>query len=66
MDTADTARRIIDGDRRALARAITLVESGRTDHRAQARQYQPDRAQERSKDKKRNEGRKESCRGWQE
>ncbi len=37
MDTADTARRIIDGDRRALARAITLVESGRTDHRAQAR-----------------------------
>ena len=24
------------GDRRALARAITLVESGRTDHRAEA------------------------------
>jgi LAO/AO transport system kinase len=27
---------VIDGDRRALARAITLVESGRADHRAQA------------------------------
>ncbi len=28
--------RILNGDRRALARAITLVESGRADHRAQA------------------------------
>ena len=37
MDIAETAGRIIDGDRRALARAITLVESGRADHRAQAR-----------------------------
>jgi LAO/AO transport system kinase len=30
------AERILAGDRRALARAITLVESGRADHRAQA------------------------------
>ena len=30
------ARAVRDGDRRALARAITLVESGRDDHRAQA------------------------------
>jgi LAO/AO transport system kinase len=36
MDAADLARRVIAGDRRALARAITLVESGRTDHRAAA------------------------------
>lgn len=36
MDTEATAARIADGDRRALARAITLVESGREDHRAQA------------------------------
>ena len=27
---------IIDGDRRSLARAITLIESTRTDHRRQA------------------------------
>ena len=33
---ADLAPRILDGERRALARAITLVESGRADHRAQA------------------------------
>lgn len=33
---SDLARRVADGDRRALARAITLVESGRADHRAQA------------------------------
>ena len=32
----DMAAAILDGDRRALARAITLVESGRADHRAQA------------------------------
>ena len=35
-DTAETATRIAAGDRRALARAITLVESARPDHRAQA------------------------------
>jgi len=32
----ETAARIASGDRRALARAITLVESGRADHRARA------------------------------
>ncbi|MFP1642857.1 methylmalonyl Co-A mutase-associated GTPase MeaB [Pontitalea aquivivens] len=32
----DLAPAILNGDRRALARAITLVESGRADHRAQA------------------------------
>jgi LAO/AO transport system kinase len=36
MDTAERAALIRSGDRRALARAITLVESARTDHRAQA------------------------------
>jgi LAO/AO transport system kinase len=36
MDGAELARKLIDGDRRTLARAITLVESGRADHRAQA------------------------------
>ncbi len=36
MDIAGTAAAIRGGDRRALARAITLVESGRADHRAQA------------------------------
>ncbi|WP_111734411.1 methylmalonyl Co-A mutase-associated GTPase MeaB [Roseovarius amoyensis] len=36
MDIAQLSERIIKGDRRALARAITLVESGRADHRAQA------------------------------
>ncbi|SMX32006.1 methylmalonyl Co-A mutase-associated GTPase MeaB [Actibacterium lipolyticum] len=36
MDIADLATRILAGERRALARAITLVESGRDDHRAQA------------------------------
>ncbi len=30
------ARRVLSGDRRALSRAITLVESGRPDHRAEA------------------------------
>jgi LAO/AO transport system kinase len=34
--TQDLAERVINGDRRALARAITLVESGRRDHRAEA------------------------------
>ena len=37
MDIAELAEKVIAGDRRALARAITLVESGRSDHRAQAR-----------------------------
>ena len=32
----DLAERVSAGERRALARAITLVESGRADHRAQA------------------------------
>ena len=36
MDIAATAEKIARGDRRALARAITRVESGRDDHRAQA------------------------------
>ena len=36
MDAAQLAPRVIAGDRRALARAITLVESARADHRAQA------------------------------
>ncbi|CAN1549221.1 ArgK Putative periplasmic protein kinase ArgK and related GTPases of G3E family [Paracoccaceae bacterium] len=36
MDMQDRARLIRAGDRRALARAITLVESGRVDHRAEA------------------------------
>ncbi|MEM9426843.1 MAG: methylmalonyl Co-A mutase-associated GTPase MeaB [Pseudomonadota bacterium] len=39
MTGIDTlADRVLDGDRRALARAITLVESGRADHRAEADQ----------------------------
>jgi LAO/AO transport system kinase len=36
MDIDSLARGVADGDRRALARAITLVESGREDHRTQA------------------------------
>lgn len=36
MDIDDLAGRVIAGERRALARAITLVESGRADHRAEA------------------------------
>lgn len=35
-DLTDRAAKIRTGDRRALARAITLVESGRADHRADA------------------------------
>ena len=35
-DMGDLARRIRQGERRALARAITLVESSRPDHRAAA------------------------------
>ncbi|MFN5827139.1 MAG: methylmalonyl Co-A mutase-associated GTPase MeaB, partial [Rhodobacterales bacterium] len=36
MDAAELAPRLRAGDRRALARAITLVESARADHRVQA------------------------------
>ena len=36
MDTDELAERVISGDRRALARAITLVESDRADHREMA------------------------------
>jgi len=36
MDTEERAALIRQGDRRALARAITLVESARPDHRAEA------------------------------
>jgi LAO/AO transport system kinase len=35
-ETKSLAQRVIAGDRRALARAITLVESTRADHRAEA------------------------------
>lgn len=36
MDSAQFSDKILAGDRRALARAITLIESRRTDHREQA------------------------------
>ena len=36
MDVQDLTKAVKAGDRRALARAITLVESGRADHRGQA------------------------------
>ena len=36
MDIAQLREKIIKGERRALSRAITLVESGRADHQAQA------------------------------
>ncbi|MEM0948855.1 MAG: methylmalonyl Co-A mutase-associated GTPase MeaB [Pseudomonadota bacterium] len=36
MDKSELADAVISGDRRALARAITLIESGRADHRAAA------------------------------
>lgn len=36
MDMNDLAARVQSGERRALAQAITLVESGRSDHRDQA------------------------------
>lgn len=36
MDLDDLAERVMQGERRALARAITLIESQRSDHRAQA------------------------------
>lgn len=38
MDIEQLSEKIINGDRRALARAITLVESSRADHRDQAAQ----------------------------
>ncbi|MEX0367625.1 MAG: methylmalonyl Co-A mutase-associated GTPase MeaB [Ruegeria sp.] len=38
MDTQELADRIASGERRALARGITLVESARADHAAQAAQ----------------------------
>lgn len=38
MNIAEMSDKIQNGDRRALARAITLVESGREDHREQAAQ----------------------------
>ncbi len=37
MDIAQTAKRLVEGDRRTLARAITLIESQRADHQAQAK-----------------------------
>ena len=36
MDIAQLSEKIIKGDRRALSRAITLIESSRADHREQA------------------------------
>ncbi|MFK7940705.1 MAG: methylmalonyl Co-A mutase-associated GTPase MeaB [Roseovarius sp.] len=36
MDIEELSKRILSGERRALARAITLIESSRADHRAQA------------------------------
>ena len=36
MDITELSSKILNGDRRALARAITLIESGRPDHRAKA------------------------------
>ena len=36
LDIAELAAGVVRGDRRALARPITLVESGRTDHRVDA------------------------------
>ena len=36
MDLDDLSKRIAAGERRALARGITLVESSRSDHRSQA------------------------------
>lgn len=36
MNISDFAERVMSGERRALARAITLVESGRPDHRRDA------------------------------
>ena len=37
MDIAQLSEKIIKGDRRALSRAITLIERARADHREQAR-----------------------------
>ena len=38
MDIEQLSERVLNGERRALARAITLIESSRADHRAQAAQ----------------------------
>jgi len=38
MEIAELANQIVAGQRRALARGITLIESGRKDHRSQAAQ----------------------------
>jgi LAO/AO transport system kinase len=48
MNITDMAQRIRAGERRALARAITLVESGREDHRAQATELLAALGQERT------------------
>ena len=39
MDNSELAKGILGGDRRALARGITLVESTRKDHRQQAEEF---------------------------
>ena len=39
LDIATLARRVRDGDRAMLARAITLIESKRADHRNKAHQF---------------------------
>jgi LAO/AO transport system kinase len=36
MDIEELSKRVLNGDRRALARAITLIESSRADHRERA------------------------------
>ena len=36
MDASALAQQVLSGNRRALAQAITLVESGRADHRVAA------------------------------
>src|SRR6056297_1369542 len=36
MDSEELSEKIVAGDRRALSRAITLIESGRADHRSRA------------------------------
>jgi len=45
MDISALAHAVLRGERRALARAITLAESGRADHRAQATELLEDLAQ---------------------
>ena len=43
-DTQKLAQAVCDGDRRALGRAITLVEAIREDHREQAERLQVEHA----------------------